>query len=286
MFEAKIVDARIRNDPIDGRVSECKVHYLGWRKHYDEWLPEDRLLKWTESNLKKLRHVPTGGKGAAFGVNVGNKRYAERYSHAEPSDSIGDGDTDDFYFCRSRVSLPLQQNPKDIPPFPKTLCVSLCLDQERVMHSHLLLRLPLPKGCNVSLLLASFKLQSIDGIDSDTILSFADAMLQQFEDQLPNVLYQFERLQYKQLKDAAELRMMADIYSAIYLLRLIVCLIDSLQVVKEEKSQSPKDTQLLFMLSQLAHYIDNNKAQWLQSGDDNFMQPPRQYKEWWRLQND
>ncbi|KAE9607793.1 putative chromatin remodeling & transcriptional activation CHROMO-DOMAIN family [Lupinus albus] len=52
IYEAKVQKAEIRKNEW-----RYFVHYLGWNKSWDEWVGEDRLMKYTEENVMKQRAV-------------------------------------------------------------------------------------------------------------------------------------------------------------------------------------------------------------------------------------
>ncbi|KAK1030443.1 Esa1p-associated factor [Friedmanniomyces endolithicus] len=59
LYEAKVVEAKVKdlNDKKDGYL--YRVHYKGWKNTWDDWVPQERLRKFTDenkelaSNLKK-----------------------------------------------------------------------------------------------------------------------------------------------------------------------------------------------------------------------------------------
>ncbi len=70
LYEARINKVRLRdNKPKAGGVAapgatkilKYFVHYHGWNKNWDEWVPGARMLKYSESNLvrKRLRNPLT-----------------------------------------------------------------------------------------------------------------------------------------------------------------------------------------------------------------------------------
>ena len=48
IYEAKIQKLEIKEG------QRCAfIHYLGWNKNWDEWVPETRILKYTSENVDK-----------------------------------------------------------------------------------------------------------------------------------------------------------------------------------------------------------------------------------------
>uniref|UniRef100_A0A1A9ZTT7 Chromo domain-containing protein n=1 Tax=Glossina pallidipes TaxID=7398 RepID=A0A1A9ZTT7_GLOPL len=48
-YEAKILQCELTDD----KNFEYYVHYIGWNNYSDEWVPEDRILKYNENNASK-----------------------------------------------------------------------------------------------------------------------------------------------------------------------------------------------------------------------------------------
>ncbi|KAL9101435.1 MAG: hypothetical protein Q9163_003307 [Psora crenata] len=50
LYEAKIIDSKL-SDPKDKKSPlHYRVHYKGWKNTWDDWVPADRLRKFTEEN--------------------------------------------------------------------------------------------------------------------------------------------------------------------------------------------------------------------------------------------
>ncbi|KAI9717071.1 MAG: hypothetical protein M1812_005006 [Candelaria pacifica] len=107
LYEAKILDLRPL-DPSDKRSPlQYRIHYKGWKNTWDDWVPQDRLKKFTEENrqlsmnLKKEaeaqrpRHAPkaatTSSKKKAIGSDFSSTRGSEdRHSSVQaPTASRG-----------------------------------------------------------------------------------------------------------------------------------------------------------------------------------------------------
>ena len=57
IYEAHITDRVARDGPDYSKIKLYFVHYSGWNAHWDEWVPESRVLKKTPENhlLQKSR---------------------------------------------------------------------------------------------------------------------------------------------------------------------------------------------------------------------------------------
>ncbi|XP_027899711.1 mortality factor 4-like protein 1 isoform X1 [Xiphophorus couchianus] len=52
LYEAKCVKISIKDKQI-----KYFIHYSGWNKNWDEWVPESRVLKYVDSNLQKQKEL-------------------------------------------------------------------------------------------------------------------------------------------------------------------------------------------------------------------------------------
>ncbi|XP_043283883.1 mortality factor 4-like protein 1 isoform X2 [Venturia canescens] len=53
IYEAKCLKSSI----VKEKQIKYLIHYAGWNKNWDEWVPESRVLKYNESNVQKQREV-------------------------------------------------------------------------------------------------------------------------------------------------------------------------------------------------------------------------------------
>ncbi|XP_072291421.1 mortality factor 4-like protein 1 isoform X1 [Eucyclogobius newberryi] len=52
LYEAKCVKINVKDKQI-----KYFIHYSGWNKNWDEWVPESRVLKYVDSNLQKQKEL-------------------------------------------------------------------------------------------------------------------------------------------------------------------------------------------------------------------------------------
>lgn len=52
-----IYEAKIQKVDTKNKQTKYLIHYHGWNKNWDEWVPEARMLKYTELNLEKKRDL-------------------------------------------------------------------------------------------------------------------------------------------------------------------------------------------------------------------------------------
>ncbi|XP_060650142.1 nuA4 complex subunit EAF3 homolog [Drosophila nasuta] len=52
IYEAKVLKTKPETTPV-----EYYIHYAGWSKNWDEWVPESRVLKYNDENVKRQKEV-------------------------------------------------------------------------------------------------------------------------------------------------------------------------------------------------------------------------------------
>jgi len=52
LYEAKVLKVQVKD-----KVPQFLVHYSGWNKTWDEWVPESRGAKWNDANLQKQKEL-------------------------------------------------------------------------------------------------------------------------------------------------------------------------------------------------------------------------------------
>ncbi|CAB3364004.1 Hypothetical predicted protein [Cloeon dipterum] len=72
LYEAKCLEHRVSD-----KVIEFKVHYAGWNKSWDEWVPEDRILKYNEASLQKQKELKKEYELSKVPKKKGVKRKSE-----------------------------------------------------------------------------------------------------------------------------------------------------------------------------------------------------------------
>ncbi|ORZ01080.1 MRG-domain-containing protein [Syncephalastrum racemosum] len=209
-----LYEAKVRNrDKKAGQKDELRylIHYKGWKQTWDEWVPEERVLKWNESNLQKQsqlkdaharRRTPRGSSA----------------SHAEPS-------SESRTRKRQRDSS-LDKHDQDTrrPEFmiiiPEPLKGRLVDDWEKVTKDNQLT--PLPRNPTVSDILNRFRQQSrvVRGESLDEIVNgiklYFDKSLE------TTLLYRVERDQFSQILKKDDTKQPSDVYGIEHLMRLFV----------------------------------------------------------------
>ncbi|KAM8705812.1 hypothetical protein ACLKA7_010157 [Drosophila subpalustris] len=96
IYEAKVLKTKPETTPV-----EYYIHYAGWSKNWDEWVPESRVLKYNDENVKRQKEV--------------SRQYGERSkkdnkkgsAKAKKMEQVGN---------ESRASTPSKDGNTSLPP--------------------------------------------------------------------------------------------------------------------------------------------------------------------------
>lgn len=69
LYEAKCVKISIKDKQI-----KYFIHYSGWNKNWDEWVPESRVLKYVDSNLAKQKELQKANQNADDDSKMGEHK--------------------------------------------------------------------------------------------------------------------------------------------------------------------------------------------------------------------
>ncbi|KAG5030738.1 hypothetical protein JHK82_014343 [Glycine max] len=208
LYEAKLRQAEYHNT----KGWHFLVHYLGWKKSWDEWLDLDRLMKHTEENMRKKHDldeklgndknakIPRGSlaKSKTTNVSRGRKRRNESVIKEKPAVDL-----------EKLVNI-------QIPP---TLKKQLVDDCEFITHLGKLVKLP--RTPNVKGILKNYfdyRLKKC-GSMGDSVEEIMKGLSCYFDKALPvMLLYKNEHQQYQEACPANVFP--SAIYGAEHLLRL------------------------------------------------------------------
>ncbi|XP_055543254.1 nuA4 complex subunit EAF3 homolog [Wyeomyia smithii] len=105
IYEAKMLKSMVMKD----KQVKYFIHYAGWNKNWDEWVPENRVLKYNEANVQRQREVTKLHSSLA----AKNKKANAKAKKADTSaGSSKDGD--------SRASTPSKEVAKEKEHTPST----------------------------------------------------------------------------------------------------------------------------------------------------------------------
>lgn len=213
IYEAKILKGEIwENKKIpEENGPHYYVHYKGWKQTWDEWVPEERILKFNEDNIKKQ-------------ISLKDSVYSTHSrSHEKKSNDSGT----DRGKKRTRESTKVIETVKKIEikiPIPDSLKFQLVEDWENITKDQKLV--PLPRKPTVLEILNEYKEQSISEDqkrENDLIAEMLDGIQLYFDKALGNILlYRFERKQFNDIQKENPEKKVSEIYGAEHLLRLFV----------------------------------------------------------------
>jgi len=230
LYEAKCMKPELRDN---GKNHFYLIHYNGWNKHWDEWVPETRVLKYNEANLQRQKDLlkqhgkdkTKRGKMSKFLKPEREKGGgSEQLKKAEPSPTA----TTEPKKKKSRVDPTVE--PEDayvakvevcikIPDELKPILVDdwdLVTRQKQVFH--------LPAKVPVSSILDSYVNKQTEAAEKKSILhELTSGIMEYFNTMLGSqLLYKFERPQYSDIVEQLTDKSPSQIYGLPHLLRLFV----------------------------------------------------------------
>ncbi|KAG1446480.1 hypothetical protein G6F56_009556 [Rhizopus delemar] len=190
------------------------VHYKGWKRTWDEWVPETRLLRWCDENIKiqlrlrDLYRMKQSGKSQNSSTDdmdsLGKRRHDSRL------------EKDDDYLRKPEIKI-------DIPDALKGQLVD---DWENVTKNQQLVSLP--REINVNGVLDRYKIYKKEKkgsreLNEELLEEVLHGIRIYFNKALGTMLlYRFERHQYAEIIRKNSKKEPVDIYGAEHLLRLFV----------------------------------------------------------------
>ncbi|KAL2024280.1 hypothetical protein VTK56DRAFT_8762 [Thermocarpiscus australiensis] len=244
LYEAKILDVMPGEN---GEGWQYKVHYKGWKSSWDDWVPQDRIRKFTDENkdlaaqllaqFKMLQSSKTakqpkkGGAARAAGSDMSSARGSEE-RNAGTATASGRGprrardydlEQEDNFHNRPSIKLPM----------PDILKAMLVDDWENVTKNQQVV--PLPHVHPVDEILNDYlayeRTHREPGSAPMDILEETIAGLREYFDKALGriLLYRFERAQYHEMHRLwnsadSKHKSAVDTYGAEHLARLLVSL--------------------------------------------------------------
>ncbi|KAK7203107.1 MRG-domain-containing protein [Myxozyma melibiosi] len=232
------------------------IHYKGWKSSWDEWLPQQRVLRWTEENLrlqKELKNealqqlrskkanggsesspAPAGSADASGGSAVAaapsSSSAAGSGSHKRKGDAKEHGearslkktrrdadDKEDRFLSQLDVNISI----------PDVLMAQLVDDWEYVTKNSQLV--DLPRKPTVKDIILDFKTnyskRRLSNAEAEILDEIVEGIQLYFDKCLGSILlYRFERQQYLEISTKNPDKLPREIYGAEHLLRLFVSL--------------------------------------------------------------
>uniref|UniRef100_A0A7N6AHW3 Mortality factor 4-like protein 1 n=1 Tax=Anabas testudineus TaxID=64144 RepID=A0A7N6AHW3_ANATE len=258
LYEAKCVKINIKDKQI-----KYFIHYSGWNKNWDEWVPESRVLKYVDSNLQKQKelqranhlmfvHVAPGpGEGTSSG---GDPTHPPRKKRARVDPTV---ESEETFINRVEVKVKI---PEELKPW-------LVDDWDLITRQKQLFHLPAKK--NVDAVLedyANYKKSRGNSDSKEFAVNEVVAGIREYFNVMlgTQLLYKFERPQYADILANHPDTSMSQIYGAPHLLRLFVRIGAMLAYTPlDEKSLAL----LLSYLQDFLKYLVKNSASLFNTSD-------------------
>lgn len=252
IYEAKCMKGQMKD-----KVTRYLIHYNGWNKNWDEWVPENRVLKFNEANLQKQRELRE--------QNLKSKKSRKR-TDKQGGDSEKPVKRESLVDApgparkkRSRISNPIESDENYISRVDVKITIPDDLKQWLIDDWDLVTRqkqlVPIPRKKNIKEILDEYIKSRTsnpdEGFKPGVVQEVADGIQEYFNVMLgTQLLYKFERTQYGDVLAEHTNLPMSHLYGAEHLLRLFVKLGNALSFSNlDEKS-------VQFVVTHIQDFLD------------------------------
>ncbi|NP_001030525.1 mortality factor 4-like protein 1 [Bos taurus] len=269
LYEAKCVKVAIKDKQV-----KYSIHYSGWNKNWDEWVPESRVLKYVDTNLQKQRELQKANQktkknkqktpGNGDGGSTSETPQPPRKKRARVDPTVENEET---FMSRVEVKVKI---PEELKPW-------LVDDWDLITRQKQLFYLPAKK--NVDSILedyANYKKSRGNTDNKEYAVNEVVAGIKEYFNVMlgTQLLYKFERPQYAEILADHPDAPMSQVYGAPHLLRLFVRIGAML-------AYTPLDEKSLALLLNYLHdflkYLAKNSAT-LFSASDYEVAPPEYHR--------
>uniref|UniRef100_A0A674ACB4 Mortality factor 4-like protein 1 n=1 Tax=Salmo trutta TaxID=8032 RepID=A0A674ACB4_SALTR len=259
------------------------IHYSGWNKNWDEWVPESRVLKYVDSNLQKQKELQKANQhydveGKMRGIAPSKKIAAVQQKNVDLTGEMPQPprkkrarcdptvESEETFINRVEVKVKI---PEELKPW-------LVDDWDLITRQKQLFHLPARK--NVDTVLedyASYKKSRGTSESKEYAVNEVVAGIREYFNVMlgTQLLYKFERPQYAELLADHPDTPMSQVYGGPHLLRLFVRIGSMLAYTPlDEKSLAL----LLNYLQDFLKYLMKNSS--LFSSSDYEVAPPEYHR--------
>jgi mortality factor 4-like protein 1 len=252
LYEAKCIKAQTKD-----KVVKYYVHYQGWNKSWDEWVPESRVLKFNEENVRRQKELKEAHDATKARSRSGKKRSLPGSMEKE-KDADSPGVPDKPVPKQKGGSTPgpsapaeAKETPREDPKKKKTrIEPQVETEHEFAVKMEVKIKIPdelkvwlvddwdyvtkqkklveLPAKVTVDHILEEYMkhkkaAKGMTPARESALHEVSQGIKEYFNTMLGcQLLYKFERPQYQKLMKEHEDRSMTTVYGAIHLLRLFV----------------------------------------------------------------
>uniref|UniRef100_A0A3Q2PZU7 Mortality factor 4-like protein 1 n=1 Tax=Fundulus heteroclitus TaxID=8078 RepID=A0A3Q2PZU7_FUNHE len=279
LYEAKCVKINIKDKQI-----KYFIHYSGWNKNWDEWVPESRVLKYVDSNLQKQKELQRANqdhyvegrmRGAAPNKKIppasqkndfsgGDPTHPPRKKRARVDPTV---ESEETFINRVEVKVKI---PEELKPW-------LVDDWDLITRQKQLFHLPAKKSVDAVLEdYGNYKKSRGNSDSKEFAVNEVVAGVREYFNVMlgTQLLYKFERPQYADILANHPDTPMSQIYGAPHLLRLFVRIGAMLAYTPlDEKSLAL----LLSYLQDFLKYLVKNSAS-LFNASDYEVAPPEYHR--------